>query len=324
MFHSESATRREFLSDCRVAAVGVAALGWGASTIPQPLTAAEEDPGWLKLTVKAGMIRVPGAGDDEAGWTRKLQTAKDAGFLGVEPNTSKQLNTEAINAASKATGVIVDGTVGGYHWKTRHTDPDPKTRAEAQALLERGLKMSAAMGCESMLLVPGHGKDGTPDEVLARATEAVQKALPLAEKLKVQILIENVWNHFLYDHDGDSNQSVQPLADWLSSFGSEWLGTQFDLGNHWKYGNVAEWVTTLGPLIKKLDIKGFSREKNKFTDIGEGDVDWASIRKALANIGFTGWLAAEVGGGDQGRLTKVAKQMRDVLWTDKTLSEAKS
>lgn len=308
--------------------MGLSAFGFGASAMSQSLAAAEEGTeegtGWLKLTVKAGMIRVPGAGDDVAGWTRKLQTAKDAGFLGVEPNTSKQLDTDAINAAAKATGVIVDGTVGGYHWKTRHTDPDPKMRAEAQALLERGLKMSAAMGCESMLLVPGHGKDGTPDEVLARATEAVQNALPLAEKLKVQILIENVWNHFLYDHEGDSNQSVQPLADWLSSFGSEWLGTQFDLGNHWKYGNVAEWVTTLGPLIKKLDIKGFSREKNKFTDIGEGDVDWASIRKALANIGFTGWLAAEVGGGGEERLTKVANQMRDVLWTDKTLAEAKS
>lgn len=314
-------TRREFLTDCTRLTAGAAALSVAGSPL---MALADEENSWLKLTLKAGMIRVPGTEDDEAGWTKRFQVAKKAGFLGVEPNTSKNLNTDAINAASKATGLIVDGTVGGYHWGVRHTDPDPKVRAEAQELLENGLKVSAAMGCESMLLVPGHGKDGTPEEVKARATEAVEKALPLAEKLKVQILIENVWNHFLYDHEGDSNQSAQPLADWLASFGSEWLGTQFDLGNHWKYGNVAEWVTTLGPHIKKLDIKGFSREKNTFTDIGEGDIDWPSVRRALANIGFTGWLAAEVGGGDQKRLETIAGQMKNVLWTDKSLAEAKA
>lgn len=296
-------------------------MGLGANL--SPAFGADTTSGWLDLTLKATMIRLPDVGDDEAGWVKRFQAAKNAGFKGVEPNTAKNLDTTILNAASKKTGLTIDGTVGGYHWKIRHTDPNPTVRDEAQQLLERGLRLSAEMGCESMLLVPGHGKDGTPDEVKARATAAVQKAIPLAKKLNVQILIENVWNHFLYDHDGDSNQSVQPLADWIDSLGSEFVGVQFDLGNHWKYGNVAEWVTTLGSRIKKLDIKGFSRAEDKFTDIGEGDIDWPSVRKALAGIGFTGWLAAEVKGGDQQRLELIAGQMRDELWTDKSLAEAK-
>lgn len=321
-FMRQKSTRRQFLADCGKGAVGAsAALGLGSMV--SPALAADSGSGWLDLTLKATMIRLPDVGDDEAGWIKRFQAAKGAGFKGVEPNTAKNLDTAILNAASKKTGLVIDGTVGGYHWKIRHTDPDPSVRADAQELLERGLKLSAEMGCESMLLVPGHGKDGTPEEVKARATAAVEKALPLAQKLKVQILIENVWNHFLYDHEGDSNQSVQPLADWLDSFGSEWIGTQFDLGNHWKYGNVAEWVTTLGPRIKKLDIKGFSREQDKFTDIGAGDIDWPSVRKALAGIGFTGWLAAEVKGGDQQRLESIAAQMREELWTGKSLVEAK-
>ena len=137
--------------------------------------------------------------------------------------------------------------------------------------------------------------------------------LPIAEKLNVQILIENVWNHFLYDHDGDSNQSAQPLADFVDSFGSPMVGVQFDLGNHWKYGDVARWVRTLGSRIKKLDIKGFSRQQNRFTDITEGDINWGSIKKALLDIGFSGWLAAEVGGGDRDRLSKIAGQMDSAL-----------
>lgn len=312
----ENLDRRQFVGRCGIAAIaaaGAANISWGDDTAGP----------WLKHTLKTGMIRLKGVGNDEAGWVKKFDAAKAAGFVGVEPNTAKDLDTDALNSASKKTGLTIDGTVGGYHWKIRHTDPDPKVRAEAQELLERGLELSAAMGCESMLLVPGHGKDGTPDEVKARASEAVERALPLAQKLNVQILIENVWNHFLYDHEGGSDQSVQPLADWIDSFGSEWVGVQYDLGNHWKYGDVAEWVTTLGPRIKKLDIKGFSRAAGKFTDIGEGDIDWPSVRRALAGIGFTGWLAAEVGGGDQQRLETISQQMREVLWTDKALADAK-
>ena len=146
-----------------------------------------------------------------------------------------------------------------------------------------------------------------------RAFDAITKAIPLADRLGVHILIENVWNHFLYDHQGDSNQSAQPLADFVDSFGTDTVGVQYDLGNHWKYGDVAEWVTNLGDRIQKLDIKGFSREKNKFTDITEGDIDWPSVEKALMKIGFKGWIAAEVGGGDQDRLATVAGQMDKAL-----------
>jgi hexulose-6-phosphate isomerase len=66
----------------------------------------------------------------------------------------------------------------------------------------------------------------------------------------------------------------------------------------------------------KLDIKGFSRAKNKFVEITspDDDVPWAEVRKALAEIGFTGWSTAEVGGGDLKRLTTVREQMEKALY----------
>ncbi len=60
----------------------------------------------------------------------------------------------------------------------------------------------------------------------------------------------------------------------------------------------------------KLDVKGFSRADNQFTDIGAGDLPWRQVREALADIGFTGWVTAEVGGGDVKRLTQVREQMQ--------------
>ena len=56
-------------------------------------------------------------------------------------------------------------------------------------------------------------------------------------------------------------------------------------------------------------MKGFSRAQNKFTAIGEGDIDYADVRKALLEINFHGWLAAEVAGGDLAYLKGVASQM---------------
>ena len=42
----------------------------------------------------------------------------------------------------------------------------------------------------------------------------------------------------------------------------------------------------------------------------DDDVPWDQVRTALAEIGFTGWATAEVGGGDVKRLTQVREQMQ--------------
>lgn len=60
-------------------------------------------------------------------------------------------------------------------------------------------------------------------------------------------------------------------------------------------------------------MKGFSRATGKFTEIGAGDLPWDQVRKALDDIGFTGWATAEVGGGKVERLTTVRKQMQKVF-----------
>lgn len=123
-----------------------------------------------------------------------------------------------------------------------------------------------------------------------------------------------------YDDDGPRNQSVKPFADYIDSFRSPWVGAFFDLGNHARYGDVAEWVRDLGPRIAKLDIKGYSNARadaegkgKGFVDITSGDIDWSSVRAALREIGFTGWVSAEVGGGDVARLRTVLDQMKAAL-----------
>ena len=212
--------------------------------------------------------------------------------------------------------------MGGYHWGQRHTDPDPEVRKIALEKLKQGITETAAVGGTTMLLVPGHGKDGSDDEVMERAQIAIRAALPLAKEKGVSILIENVWNDFCYDHEGGNDQTADRLASFIDSFESPWVGVQYDIGNHWKYGDPADWIRTLNKRIKKLDTKGFSRKDGRFTKITEGDIDWASVEKALRDIGFTGWLAAEVGGGDLTRLKEVRDHMEESLHCNKSVAGA--
>jgi len=262
--------------------------------------------GRLYKTLKIGMVRVKGS------LTERFNAAKEAGFDGVELN-APGVNVKAVNAAIAATGLPVDGSVCGSHWQVRHTDPSAEVRSRALADLKKALYETKAVGGNTVLLVVGHGKDGPEETIWKRSVDNISKAIPLAAELGVYIAFENVWNQFLYDHAGDHKQTAEKWARYVDEFNSPWVGMQFDIGNHWKYGSMGDWIRTLGRRVTKLDLKGFSRANSKFTKIGEGDLDWADVRRALKEIRFTGWAAAEVGGGDLDRLKEISANMDKVF-----------
>ncbi len=262
--------------------------------------------GRMLKTLKLGMVKVNGS------LTDKFTAAKDAGFDGIEMG-APGIDIEATNKAIAESGLPVDGSVNSGHWNVRHTDPDAAVRAKALEALKEGLRQTKAVGGHTLLLVVGHGKDGPEKEIWPRSVENIAKAIPLAAELGVAIAIENVWNHFCYDHHGGADQNAEKFVRYVDDFNSPWVGMQFDIGNHWKYGSMGDWIRALGKRVIKLDVKGFSRKADTFTKIGEGDLDFADVRKALTEINFHGWCAAEVGGGESARLKEVAANMDRVF-----------
>jgi len=266
--------------------------------------AADSLAGRVKKTLKIGMIKPPAGG----GLGERFAIARAAGFDGVEMDFPGNDVAETRRAIAE-TGLPVDGSVCAKHWQVRHTSPDAATRAEALATLLQAIRDTHAVGGHSVLLVVGKGEDGPPEEIWPRSVENIAKAIPLAGELGVQILIENVWNQFLYDHEGSSDQTAEAFQRYVDDFHSPWVGMQFDIGNHWKFGSMGDWIRTLDHRVRKLDIKGFSRAEGKFTPIGAGDIDYADVRRALREINFHGWAAAEVAGGDEAQLRVVAREM---------------
>jgi hexulose-6-phosphate isomerase len=306
--------RRNFLTGAATTAAALTAL---------PLLAADEfkttaaglvlPPTGKKilLSCKLGMIAKEAEGR-KLTIVERLKMAADAGFDGVDFDEAGSFTPQQARDAVRESGVFVHNAINHAHWGERLTDPKEEVRAKARANLEHCLRVSHAAGGSGVLIVVGKGDDGPAAEIEERCRTEMRKCIPLAASLGQHILIENVWNQMMYEHNQAPDQGAERFVKFVDSFNSPWIGMYYDLGNHWKYGQPAEWLRTFGHRCVKLDVKGFSRAKNKFVDITgpEDDLPWDQVRKALDDIGFAGWATAEVGGGNVKRLTVVREQMQ--------------
>lgn len=265
----------------------------------------------ILLSCKLGMIAAKGPDGKELTLTERLKMAGDAGFDGVDFDQAGSYTPEQARNAVQESGVFVHNAINHAHWGQRLTSAKEEERTTGRENIAHCLRVSHAAGGSGVLIVIGRGDDGPEAEIEERARKEIKQLLPLAASLGQMILFENVWNKMHYDHDAPPEQTPERFIKFVDSFNSPWIGMYYDIGNHWKYGQPREWLKAFGHRAVKLDVKGFSRAKNKFVDITSEDDDlpWGEVQKGLEEIGFTGWTTAEVGGGGLERLTTVRKQM---------------
>lgn len=231
--------------------------------------------------------------------TDAFKKLRECGFDGVEPSLLGHVtadNAEEWIAASKASGLIIDGTVGG--------------RVEG---LEAGLDLTKRLGGDSMLVVLAYVNDKPIIQQWNEARDRMKQAAVHAEKQGIKILIENVWNTFLI--------SAFDMARFIDEVGSPWVQVHFDIGNMMRWGVAEHWAEVLGRRSIKLDVKEYDLEqamtlgmrKGFDKPLGEGSINWPAVRVELKKIDFQGWAAAEVKAGDWDYLADVARRMDRVL-----------
>ena len=189
------------------------------------------------------------------------------------------------------------------HWKYPLSSADPEVVAKSVAGMETSLRNAKLWGCDSVLLVPAVVNPETSyQDAWTRSQKVVkERILPLAQELKVVIGMEEVWNKFLL--------SPLEMARYVDEFASPWVKAYLDVGNMLFYGYPQDWVRTLGKRIHRVHIKDFKLDRGKgqffWKNIGEGDVDWPEVRKALGEVGYDGWVTTEIEGGDAAYLKDV-------------------
>ena len=183
--------------------------------------------------------------------------------------------------------------------------PDPAVRAEALEGLRKSIHIAGLLGADAILVHPGQL---TPqvryDTMYLNVREAMRQAAPVAEKAKVAVGVENVWNKFL----------LSPLEAkrFIEEVGSEYIGVYFDVGNFVPWAFPEQWIEMLGPGIKKVHFKDFKRRGHEFVPLLEGDVDWPAVMKALRSIGYDTEVIQEVAGDEEG-MRSTAAAMRKIL-----------
>lgn len=298
-----SLTRRDFVRGAG-ATLALASL----PRLGTQLFAADNPKRRLKKAIHLGMI----SGNQSI--ADKFKLAKETGFDGLEVSSPSDLSVDEILKARDATGLEIASVMNSAHWSSPLSDPNPEVRARGVEGLKIALRDAKKLGCTSVLLVPAVvKKEVSYADAYTRSQAEIRKVVPLAEELGVIIAIENVWNQFL----------LSPLeaARYVDEFNSPRVGWHFDVGNIVNYGWPEQWIRILGKRIAKVHVKEFSRSKRDKEGLWKGfdvellagDCDWPAVMKALDDIGYQGWLIAEISGGDAQRLKTIAELMDRIL-----------
>ena len=125
------------------------------------------------------------------------------------------------------------------------------------------------------------------------STKSLNELIPLAEKLGVNIALENVWMRFL----------LSPM-EWklfLDQFKSDRIGMYLDIGNCLIYAPAQDYIELLGSKrIKAIHVKNWKGDDCGGTLHGfgdsllAGDVDYKAVFAALKKVGYDATLTVEM------------------------------
>lgn len=237
---------------------------------------------------------------------RKLAVAREAGFEGFEIDltedgpvgmkTSKE-DLLSVRREVENAGLQLSGLATGLYWGTNAASADAEVRRRASKILQRQISCAVDLGIDAVLVVPAAvGVDFIPGAEVVRYVTAYERAqaflreaLPIAEKAGVSLCVENVWNKFLL--------SPREMTGFIDELKSPAVGSYFDVGNVLLTGYPEDWILTLAQRIRRVHFKDFRRNVGTidgFCDLLSGDVSWPSVIQALRQVGYTGWIAAEM------------------------------
>lgn len=295
--------RRDFLATGAVAAGMAAGISLGAVS-----TASAAPSGKTIKSLKMGMIADKNKKGKQLSIEDRLKIAVDAGFQSVEPNTifsDKEL-AEYAKGAEKA-GIHIDAIICSTHWGDPLSDPDPAVYEKTMEGMRTSLRNAKELGGDMVLLVPAVVNPNVMyRDAWTRSVERIKILAEDAEKLDITIGIENVWNKFL----------LSPLEgkQFIEEIDSDRVRFWFDVGNVVLFGFPQDWIRTLGPLIARVDVKDFRSGNKQFVPLQDGSVDWKEVMKAFGEIGYEGYYAAEVKGGDLDYLTEYVSKRMDAIF----------
>jgi hexulose-6-phosphate isomerase len=256
-------------------------------------------------------------------YAERCRQAKAAGFDAIELPLSGELTlattaeeVKRLGEAARKAGVQIASLWVSPLAATPLNSPDADVRRRGVEAIRIALEFAGYLDCGALLVVPGRVGSGARFEIgyettWNRFSAELRKAVPMAEKARVLLTLENVSNRFL----------VSPLEmrAFVDQFQSPWLQAHFDTGNVMYFGYPQDWILTLGPRIKRVHAKDRKvtpqAEQRRPSGLLEGDVDWKAVMSALREVNYRGFICPEIGHdpSDPAQLSKVSAALDRIL-----------
>jgi L-ribulose-5-phosphate 3-epimerase len=279
-----------------------------------------------------------------------LKEAKKKGYDSVElaaPGGALTFDVtektcQDIAKLAKSIGIELSSVATGVYWGSSLTSSKAATRKQAVEYTRKLMQIARWLGTDAILVIPGavdvffdpNSEHVRYDECYKRSHDSIKSCVKTAEKLKVSMCLENVWNKFL----------LSPLEyrDFIDSFKSRYVKSYFDTGNVRLTGFPEHWIELLGKSrLGRVHWKDFKftfygggetgetaaiAEKTRsiaagsawagaysFCALGAGDLNWKAVMAAFKKVGYNGYVTAEMLPYRPGQLDEVSRDMNKIL-----------
>jgi hexulose-6-phosphate isomerase len=268
-----------------------------SGSLQQPLPQA---PGILRA-VRTGMLP-PGEN-----WKSRLAVAKAAGFDGLEVDAIESpVEADEIARAAAEHHLTIQSVVCGATARYPLSSGDPSIQAKGVAALKTALTAAAMWRAQEVVVTPAVVDESTPPSVAWTRSQAVlaDQILPLAGGFRIHVAIEVPTDKFILS-PADCNRYIDELR-------SPWIRASLRVCDAFGAGIVGtppDWIRTLQRRITSMHLSdrhvdrpaGTSEPRN----LGDGDVDWQAVRKAMSEAPYLTWVTADLQGGNSAYISNV-------------------
>lgn len=242
-----------------------------------------------------------------ASWTSRIAVAAAAGFDGLDVEAVQSpVEADEITQAAAQYKLTIESVVCTATARYPLSSSDPEIQAKGVAALKTALTAAAMWRAEEVVITPGVLDETTPPGAAWSRSQAVlrDQILPLAAGFKVHVAIEVPTDKFILS-PADCNRYIDELrSPWIRAALRVCKVSGADV-----VGTPPEWIRLLARRLtglrlddRHLDrVAGTSERRN----LGDGDVDWQAVRKAMNEAPFLTWVTADLDGGDGAYISNV-------------------
>ncbi len=212
----------------------------------------------------------------------------------------------ALREEASSLGLELPSIASGLFW-LRNMVVEPEKALE---VVRVECEVASVVGASIILVVPGVAVSDIPyEEHFIRVAKALKEASRVAREYGVYVGIEPVWNRLF--------PSPLDFRRLLEEVGEDNVKLYFDVGNTLPHSLPEHWIRSLKDWLVQVHVKDFSIDELKFTPPGLGSVNWSAVKSALDEVGYNGWLVAELPWGPEEEpykyLVDTAKFVRESL-----------